>query len=102
MVCTSSTKWEDFLAGIHFPVTFAMVAKVKQAIARVVAFATAGADQVTAPLAAVLIVTVGYSKGGAATAGDQEHAEWGFGGCTRGASWLGRSLTTPERRLRSG
>ena len=90
------------LAFIDFPVAFGVKSHLEEAIFGIVALAAAWADHVTAPGGALAIVVFGNREGGAATAGDQEHAEWGFGGCTRGASWLGRSLTTPERRLRSG
>ena len=89
-------------ALIDFPIAFGVESHLEQAVLRIMALAAAGTGHVAAPSRALAIVVLGYGEGGAATAGDQEHAEGAFGGCLQRVLCLGRSLTMPEKRLRSG
>src|SRR5579862_1762752 len=66
-------------ATIHAPKSLAMIAKLQQAIFRVVALSAVGTHQETAPLGSMTIVLLGNSKAGSATARDEKHSEW-FGG----------------------
>ena len=52
-----------------------MKAHLEEAVFGVVALATAGADQVAAPGGSLTIIVLGDGEGGAAAAGDQEHAK---------------------------
>ena len=85
------------LAVVDFPISFRMESHLKKAVFGIMAFAAAGADQIAAPGGALAIVVLGDGEGGAAAAGDEEHAEvcWrfyhcGFGGALHlASSYLG-------------
>src|SRR5437588_2262245 len=59
------------LATIHLPISFALIAKMQEPVARVMPLATTRTDQVAAQLAAVLVVLIWNCKCSAATAGNK-------------------------------
>ena len=65
-----------------------MESHLEKAVFGIVAFGAAWADQEAAPSGALAIVIVGYGEGGAAAAGDEEHAEmcWRFYRCGFGGA----------------
>ena len=90
------------LTLVDLPIAFPVESHLQKTVPGVVALAAAGADQVAAPGRALAIVVLGHGEGRATTAGDEEHAEGAFGSFLHTALWNLRSLTTPEKRLRSG
>ncbi len=63
------------LAFVDFPVAFAVIPKMQQAVCRIVALAAIGALQEPAPGAALLIVVRRDSECRPAAAGNEKHLE---------------------------
>ncbi len=61
------------LALIHFPITLAVIPHLQQPVFRIVTLAAAGANQVPAPVRALVIVVLRDCERRAATAGNQKH-----------------------------
>ena len=71
-------------AIFHLPEAVLVATKMQQAVARVMALAACGAGNETAEVHSPAVVFLGNGKGGAAAAGDQEHARIC---CCRGLLW---------------
>jgi hypothetical protein len=61
-------------ALVHLPVSFAVIAKVQQAIFGVVSLAAYRTDQIAAPRRALPVIILSNRECRAATAGNQQHA----------------------------
>jgi hypothetical protein len=75
-------KWKPFsaesadgLTVIHSPVPFAVISLLQQAVLGIVTLTAVGANQVPAPMRALVVVVLRHREGCATAAGDEKHLE---------------------------
>ena len=64
---------------VDLPVTLRVESHLKQAVSGIVALPASGAEEIAAPVCALMIVVFGDRKGRSAAARDQEHAQGRLG-----------------------